>query len=92
MRAGQRLIDLERSLADRNRVAIYDEVAGIRGTDRAPKGAAVGRHRCDMVERAVEIAEREGVPLATVATWMRRGREELRGHLGPLLSELRESR
>jgi RNA polymerase sigma-70 factor (ECF subfamily) len=39
-----------------------------------------------------EIAERERIPVATVGTWLRRGREELRGHLGPLLSELRESR
>jgi RNA polymerase sigma-70 factor (ECF subfamily) len=38
-----------------------------------------------------EIAEREGVPPATVATWLRRGREELRTVLGPaLLRELRE--
>ncbi len=39
-----------------------------------------------------EIAEREGVPLATVGTWLRRGREELRDHLQPLLRDLgRES-
>lgn len=35
-----------------------------------------------------EIAEREGVPLATVGTWLRRGREELRLGLGPLLRDL----
>ncbi len=35
-----------------------------------------------------EIAEREGVPLATVGTWLRRGREELRQGLGPLLRDL----
>lgn len=35
-----------------------------------------------------EIAEREGVPLATVGTWLRRGREELRQALGPLLRDL----
>ena len=35
-----------------------------------------------------EIAEREGLPLATVGTWLRRGRQELRATLGPLLSEL----
>lgn len=35
-----------------------------------------------------EIAEREGVPLATVGTWLRRGREELRRGLGPLLRDL----
>ena len=39
-----------------------------------------------------EIAERESIPVATVGTWLRRGREELRGLLGPLLRELRESR
>jgi RNA polymerase sigma-70 factor (ECF subfamily) len=36
-----------------------------------------------------EIAEREGVPTATVATWMRRGREELRQLLRPVLREMR---
>lgn len=35
-----------------------------------------------------EIAQREGVPLATVNTRLRRGREELRRHLQPLLREL----
>jgi RNA polymerase sigma-70 factor (ECF subfamily) len=35
-----------------------------------------------------EIAEREGVPLATVGTWLRRGREELRQAMGPLLRDL----
>ncbi len=39
-----------------------------------------------------EIAEREGIPKATAGTWLRRGREELREMLGPLLSELRASR
>ncbi len=35
-----------------------------------------------------EIAEREGVPLATVGTWLRRGREELRQALRPLVQEI----
>jgi RNA polymerase sigma factor (sigma-70 family) len=35
-----------------------------------------------------EIAEREGVPLATVGTWLRRGREELREMLRPLLRDM----
>ncbi len=35
-----------------------------------------------------EIAEREGLPLATVGTWLRRGREELRANLKPLLRDL----
>jgi DNA-directed RNA polymerase specialized sigma24 family protein len=39
-----------------------------------------------------EIAEREGVPLATVGTWLRRGREELRRALAPLLWDVREVR
>jgi RNA polymerase sigma-70 factor (ECF subfamily) len=38
-----------------------------------------------------EIAEREGIPQATVATWLHRGREELRLRLQPLLREMRES-
>jgi RNA polymerase sigma-70 factor (ECF subfamily) len=55
------------------------------------------RHRRVLVLRIqhglsnVEIAEREAVPPATVATWLRRGREELRSVLGPaLLRELGE--
>jgi len=35
-----------------------------------------------------EIAEQEGLPMATVGTWLRRGREELREELGPLLQEI----
>ncbi|UCE84792.1 MAG: sigma-70 family RNA polymerase sigma factor [Deltaproteobacteria bacterium] len=51
-------------------------------------------HRRVLVLRIVwglantEIAEREGVPVATVGTWLRRGREELRRALRPLLREL----
>ena len=55
------------------------------------------RHRRVLVLRIkyglsnIEIAEREAVPPATVATWLRRGREELRAVLGPaLLRELGE--
>ena len=36
-----------------------------------------------------EIAEREGLPPATVGTWLRRGRLELQRGLRPLLRELR---
>ena len=36
-----------------------------------------------------EIAESEGIPLATVGTWLRRGREELRETLRPLLRDMR---
>jgi RNA polymerase sigma-70 factor (ECF subfamily) len=52
------------------------------------------RHRRVLILRIkhglsnVEIAEHEGVPAATVATWLRRGREELRGLLAPTLREL----
>ena len=35
-----------------------------------------------------EIAEQEGVPLATVGTWLRRGRMELQQALQPLLADL----
>jgi RNA polymerase sigma-70 factor (ECF subfamily) len=35
-----------------------------------------------------EIAERENLPLPTVGTWLRRGREELRRGLRPLMKEL----
>jgi RNA polymerase sigma-70 factor (ECF subfamily) len=52
------------------------------------------RHRRVLILRIkhglsnVEIAEQEGVPAATVATWLRRGREELRSALAPTLREL----
>ena len=52
------------------------------------------QHRRALVLRIVwglsnsEIAAREGIPLPTVGTWLRRGREELRGRLGPLLRDL----
>jgi RNA polymerase sigma-70 factor (ECF subfamily) len=52
------------------------------------------QHRRVLVLRVVhgltntEIAEREGLPLATVGTWLRRGREELRRALGPVLRDL----
>jgi RNA polymerase sigma-70 factor (ECF subfamily) len=38
----------------------------------------------------VEIARREGIPVATVGTWLRRGRAELTREMGPMLSELEE--
>jgi len=40
----------------------------------------------------VEIARREGIPSATVGTWLRRGRAELAREMGPMLSELEEDR
>jgi RNA polymerase sigma-70 factor (ECF subfamily) len=52
------------------------------------------QHRRALVLRIVwglsntEIAEREGIPLPTVGTWLRRGREELRARLDPLLRDL----
>ncbi len=52
------------------------------------------QHRRALVLRIVwgltntEIAEREGVPVPTVGTWLRRGREELRARLGPMLRDL----
>lgn len=52
------------------------------------------QHRRVLVLRIVwglsntEIAEREGVPMATVGTWLRRGREELRRALGPMARDL----
>ena len=38
-----------------------------------------------------EIADREGLPLPTVGTWLRRGREELQRALRPMLDELRRA-
>jgi RNA polymerase sigma factor (sigma-70 family) len=35
-----------------------------------------------------EIAQREDLPLATVGTWLRRGRIELRRSLGPIFKEM----
>lgn len=54
------------------------------------------RHREVLVLRIVldlsntDISERLGVPLATVSTWLRRGRQELRLALGPLAESLEE--
>ena len=51
------------------------------------------QHRQALVLRVVwdlsntEIAERLGVPMPTVGTWLRRGREELQAALGPVLRE-----
>jgi RNA polymerase sigma-70 factor (ECF subfamily) len=52
------------------------------------------QHRRVLVMRIVwglsntEIAEQEHLPLATVGTWLRRGREELRQRLTPLVRDL----
>ncbi len=51
------------------------------------------QHRRVLVMRVVwglsnaEIALREGIPSATVGTWLRRGRKDLIREMGPLLSE-----
>jgi RNA polymerase sigma-70 factor (ECF subfamily) len=56
------------------------------------------RHRRVLVMRIVwglsnvDIARREGIPVATVGTWLRRGRAELAREMGPMLSELEEDR
>ncbi|MDX1650088.1 MAG: sigma-70 family RNA polymerase sigma factor [Myxococcota bacterium] len=56
------------------------------------------QHRRVLVLRIVhglsnsEIARRESLPPATVGTWLRRGREELRLALGPLVREVGRSR
>jgi RNA polymerase sigma-70 factor (ECF subfamily) len=39
-----------------------------------------------------EIAEHEGLPPATVGTWLRRGREELQRGLRPVMKELRRKK
>ncbi len=39
----------------------------------------------------IEIAERESLPPATVGTWLRRGREELREALHPILRDIGRS-
>lgn len=55
------------------------------------------QHRSALVLRIhhgltnVEIAEHENVPPATVGTWLRRGREELRDALEPLLRDIGRS-
>ncbi len=55
------------------------------------------QHRRVLVLRVVhglkntEIAQREDLPLATVGTWLRRGREELRRALAPVLRDLGRS-
>jgi RNA polymerase sigma-70 factor (ECF subfamily) len=55
------------------------------------------QHRRVLVLRIVyglsntEIAEREGLPLATVGTWLRRGRRELQHGMRPVLEEMGRS-
>jgi len=55
------------------------------------------QHRRVLVLRIVwgltntEIAKREGIPMATVGTWLRRGREELREALRPVMRDLGRS-
>lgn len=56
------------------------------------------QHRRVLVMRIVhglsnaEIARREDIPIATVGTWLRRGRAELAKAMGPMLEELEEDR
>lgn len=56
------------------------------------------QHRRVLVKRIVhglsntEIARQEGIPVATVGTWLRRGRAELAKEMGPMLRELEEDR
>ena len=87
-----RLHEAERSSSPAPEASVFEaEVLGVVARLHVEERP---RHRRILVMRIVwgltntEIAAREGVPLATVGTWLRRGREELRSALGPLLREL----
>jgi RNA polymerase sigma-70 factor (ECF subfamily) len=102
LRARRRRADLEEALAPvlAAQVQPHDgpESTVLEGEILAGVARALLRvkpqHRRALVLRILwgltntEIAEQAGVPLATVSTWLRRGREELRHALGPMARDL----
>jgi RNA polymerase sigma-70 factor (ECF subfamily) len=86
------------ALAERVAPARGPEASVLEGEILAEVASALLRvkpqHRRVLVLRIVhglsntEIARMESLPLATVGTWLRRGRRELQRALGPLLREL----
>lgn len=83
-------LDFDEAAGPEARVLEGEILAAVSGAMQSVKP----QHRRALVLRIVwdlsnsEIAAQEGVPLATVGTWLRRGREELRQALGPLLRDL----
>jgi RNA polymerase sigma-70 factor (ECF subfamily) len=103
LRARRRREAAEQQLALAERVAAAAPARGaessvLEGEILAEVASALLRvkpqHRRVLVLRIVhglsntEIAQMESLPLATVGTWLRRGRRELQRALGPLLREL----
>ena len=88
---------LEQQLLLGNRAAGSPESQVLEGEILASVARALlhvkPQHRRVLVLRIVhgmtnsEIAELEGLPAATVGTWLRRGRQELQRNLRPLLRE-----
>ncbi len=102
LRSRKRRMGLEREVLSQSRmtgeVASSPESQILEGEIMAAVAKALlevkPQHRSALVLRIhhglsnVEIAERENVPPATVGTWLRRGREELRAALAPLLRDI----
>lgn len=98
--AEQQLIDHQRLLLPRPEAA-SPEAKVLEGEIMASVAQALlhvkPQHRRVLTLRILhgltntEIAEREGLPLATVGTWLRRGREELRRGMRPLLRDMDRS-
>jgi RNA polymerase sigma-70 factor (ECF subfamily) len=96
--AEQRLLEHERVTAYARAAHLSPEAQVLEGEILANVARAMlhvkPQHRRVLVLRLMhglsnsEIAEREGLPAATVGTWLRRGREELRRGMRPLLREL----
>lgn len=106
LRSRKRRVGLEREVLSQTRMCA-DPTAGpeaqvLEGEILAAVARALlqvkPQHRRALVLRIhhgftnVEIADREQVPPATVGTWLRRGREELRLALRPLLGDVGRSR
>lgn len=108
LRSRRRREALERRVAERERAVLSLSPAGspessvfegeVLGAVARALLQVKSRHREVLVLRIVldlsntEISERLGIPLATVSTWLRRGRQELRAALGPVAEALKEER
>ncbi len=97
-KAERRLLDHQRVAAPAPHMGVSPEAEVLEGELLAGVAQALlkvkPQHRRVLQLRLMhgltntEIAEREGLPMATVGTWLRRGREELRKGLRPILDEM----
>jgi len=90
--AGRAFVANEHTASPESRVLEGEIMAGVARALLRVKP----KHRRVLVMRIVwglsnvDIARREGIPVATVGTWLRRGRAALVREMGPMLSELEE--